>query len=92
MKLPEPLLPMVLKYCIESFFLIKLDFNSLLLDRLIFTFEPLRPCTAAILPSCPFIGNLEYEGGIIKISKFSSFGLSATKIVSGFDCTTSQAS
>ena len=62
------------------------------LDRLIFTFEPLRPCTAAMLPSSFSDGNLEYDGGIITISNYSSFGLSVTKIVSGVDTTIFHAS
>ena len=45
-----------------------------------------------MLPSRISEGSLEYDGGIIIISKFSNFGLSVTKIVSGVDSTDSQAS
>ena len=45
-----------------------------------------------MLPSRISEGSLEYDGGIIIISKFSNFGLSVTNIVSGVDSTDSQAS
>ena len=45
-----------------------------------------------MLPSRISEGSLEYDGGIIIISKFSNFGLSVTNIVSGVDSTDSQTS